>query len=115
MSFLADSCTFTVLTKEVIDASHDFNCGHDDLNEFFRIDCINYSQQLLGKTYCFLLDEDPKLMSWMKLHTPNGEVPAAEVCGDTATFLVSDSAKHIHGQMILIDGGMSVWQQPDLP
>ena len=61
------------------------------------------------------LDEDPKLMSWMKLHTPNAEVPPAEVCGDTATFLVSDAAKHIHGQMIMIDGGMSVWQQPDQP
>ncbi|MDX8341772.1 GNAT family N-acetyltransferase [Draconibacterium sp. IB214405] len=59
MSFLAEKCTFTVLTKEVIDQSADFDCGHSDLNDFFRNDCIDYSNQLLGKTYCFLLDEDP--------------------------------------------------------
>ena len=62
-----------------------------------------------------MLDTNPALLEWMKLHTPSGQVPDAEVCGDTATFLVSDSAQHIHGQMIFIDGGMSVWQQPDLP
>ena len=52
---------------------------------------------------------------WMKLHTPNQQVPGPEVRGPTAAFLVSDLASHIHGQMVLVDGGMSVWQQPDLP
>lgn len=61
------------------------------------------------------LDEDAELESWMRLHTPNGRVPEAEVCGPAAVFLLSDAAEHIHGQMLLVDGGMSVWQQPDLP
>ncbi|MDA1051240.1 MAG: SDR family NAD(P)-dependent oxidoreductase [Planctomycetota bacterium] len=61
------------------------------------------------------LDEDPALDRWMKLHTPNGLVPGPEVCGEAAVFLVSDAARHIHGQMLLIDGGMSIWQQPDPP
>jgi len=52
---------------------------------------------------------------WMKLHTPNQQVPGPEVCGPTAAFLVSDLASHIHGQMVLVDGGMSAWQQPDPP
>lgn len=52
---------------------------------------------------------------WMELHTPNGKVPSADVCGAAAVFLVSDEAEHIHGQTLLIDGGMSVWQQPDRP
>ena len=51
----------------------------------------------------------------MKLHTPNGQVPGPEVCGEAAAFLVSDGARHIHGQMLLVDGGMSIWQQPDPP
>lgn len=59
--------------------------------------------------------QDPNLLQWMKLHTPNGQVPGPEVCGETAAFLVSDAAHHIHGQMLLVDGGMSVWQQPDPP
>jgi NAD(P)-dependent dehydrogenase (short-subunit alcohol dehydrogenase family) len=62
-----------------------------------------------------VLDTDPDVDRWMRLHTPNGRVPDASVCGDTAVFLLSDAAEHIHGQTLLVDGGMSVWQQPDLP
>ncbi len=51
----------------------------------------------------------------MKLHTPNGQVPGPEVCGAAAAFLVSDEAWHVQGQMLLVDGGMSAWQQPDPP
>ena len=58
---------------------------------------------------------DPKAMAWMQMHTPNGAVPGPEVCGDAAAFLLSDAAWHIHGQMLLVDGGMSAWQQPDVP
>lgn len=59
--------------------------------------------------------QNPKAMAWMQLHTPNQAVPGPEVCGDAAVFLLSDAAWHIHGQMLLVDGGMSVWQQPDPP
>jgi NAD(P)-dependent dehydrogenase (short-subunit alcohol dehydrogenase family) len=58
---------------------------------------------------------DPKAMAWMQLHTPNGAVPGPEVCGEAAAFLLSDAARHVHGQMLLVDGGMSAWQQPDVP
>jgi glucose 1-dehydrogenase len=58
---------------------------------------------------------DPKAMAWMQMHTPNGEVPGPDVCGEAAAFLLSDAAWHIHGQMLLVDGGMSAWQQPDPP
>lgn len=61
------------------------------------------------------LNQNKKLESWMELHTPSGNVPAADVCGQTAVFLLSDAAAHIHGQTLLVDGGMSVWQQPDPP
>lgn len=59
--------------------------------------------------------QDERIRRWMELHTPNGQVPGPEVCGDAAVFLLSDAAEHIHGQMLLVDGGMSVWQQPDPP
>ncbi len=57
--------------------------------------------------------DDPKFMQWMELHTPNGEVPNPDVCGDSAVFLVSDAARHLCGHMLMVDGGMSIWQQPD--
>ncbi len=62
-----------------------------------------------------VLSQDEDTLRWMRLHTPNGIVPAASVCGPMAAFLLSDDAEHIHGQTIFIDGGMSAWQQPDLP
>ena len=62
-----------------------------------------------------ILNQNKELDDWMKLHTPSGEVPDAEVCGGTAVFLLSDAASHIHGQTIYVDGGMSAWQQPDPP
>jgi len=52
---------------------------------------------------------------WVRLHTPNGRVPDAGVCGGGAVYLVSDAAEHVHGHMLLIDGGMSAWQQPAKP
>jgi NAD(P)-dependent dehydrogenase (short-subunit alcohol dehydrogenase family) len=62
-----------------------------------------------------VLNQDPRLDSWMKLHTPNGQVPGSEVCGGAAVFLLSDAAEHVHGQTLLVDGGMSAWQQPGVP
>ena len=62
-----------------------------------------------------VLDRDPRLDGWMQLHTPNGRVPEAAVCAGAAVFLLSDAAEHVHGQTLLVDGGMSVWQQPDPP
>jgi NAD(P)-dependent dehydrogenase (short-subunit alcohol dehydrogenase family) len=62
-----------------------------------------------------VVNQDSQLADWMELHTPNGEVPGPEVCGPTVVFLLSDAASHLHGQTILVDGGMSVWQQPDPP
>lgn len=59
--------------------------------------------------------QDPRVRRWMELHTPNGVVPGADVCRGTAVFLLSGAAEHVHGQMLLVDGGMSVWQQPDPP
>ena len=62
-----------------------------------------------------IIDEDQEFERWMCLHTPNGEVPHSDVCGEGAVYLVSDAARHVHGHMLLVDGGMSAWQQPDMP
>jgi NAD(P)-dependent dehydrogenase (short-subunit alcohol dehydrogenase family) len=59
--------------------------------------------------------QDSNLKQWMELHTPNQTIPGPEVCGEAAVFLLSDEAWHVNGQMLLVDGGMSIWQQPDPP
>jgi NAD(P)-dependent dehydrogenase (short-subunit alcohol dehydrogenase family) len=58
------------------------------------------------------IDTRKEEADWIRHHTPNGQIPGAEVCGPGAVYLVSDAAEHVHGQMLLIDGGMSAWQQP---
>jgi NAD(P)-dependent dehydrogenase (short-subunit alcohol dehydrogenase family) len=58
------------------------------------------------------IDQRPEQANWVARHTPNGQIPSADVCGPAAVFLSSDAAAHIHGQMLLVDGGMSAWQHP---
>ena len=59
--------------------------------------------------------KNANIREWMELHTPNGIVPGPEVVRGTTVFLLSDGAEHMHGQMLFVDGGMSIWQQPDPP
>ena len=59
------------------------------------------------------LESRPDKAAWIAKHTPNGQIPDPSVCGPAAAFLVSDLAEHIHGQMLLVDGGMSALQQPE--
>jgi NAD(P)-dependent dehydrogenase (short-subunit alcohol dehydrogenase family) len=62
-----------------------------------------------------IIDRDERFRRWMELHTPNHQVPHSDVCGSGAVYLCSDDAFHVHGHMLLVDGGMSAWQQPDMP
>lgn len=57
MSFLTDHCSLYELTnpKEL----EGFTCGDQDLDDFFTNDSFNYAKQLLGKSYCYKLDDEP--------------------------------------------------------
>jgi hypothetical protein len=58
MGFLEDKCTLRTLDNSILQSCAVFDCGHSDLNDFFHNDAILYNDQLLGKSYCFTLDED---------------------------------------------------------
>ena len=60
MGFLKENCIFSLLSQWLLESCNPFDCGHGDLNDFFINDSQNYSGQLLGKSYCFILDENPK-------------------------------------------------------
>lgn len=59
MAFITDNCTFCELTGSVLAACQPFSCGNDDLDDFFRNDATRYSHFLMGKSYCFRLNDDP--------------------------------------------------------
>ena len=48
------------LTKELIDTCKPFNCGDDELDDFFNLDSPHYAIAMLSKSYCYVLDDDPK-------------------------------------------------------
>ena len=60
MGFLADNCTFRLLTRELIATCKPFSYGYDDLDEYFLQDSPLWADQMYGKTYCFTLKDDPQ-------------------------------------------------------
>ena len=60
MNFLDNNCTFFLLNQETIRYCNAFSCDREDLDDFFNNDALDYSSQLLGKTYCFRLNKDDK-------------------------------------------------------
>jgi len=51
---LDTDCSFKVFTPNILASSSQFDCGEADLNDFFCNEALDYSEQLLGKSYCFL-------------------------------------------------------------
>jgi hypothetical protein len=62
LGFLLNKCTFKVYDYKLLKSCQPFDCANSDLNDFFRNDALNYHEQLLGKTYCFTLDENPQVI-----------------------------------------------------
>lgn len=62
MGFLLEKCSFSTLDEDVIKVCHPFLCGNTDLDDFFQHDVPAYSKQMLGKSYCFRLDDNPPII-----------------------------------------------------
>ena len=61
-NFLSSNLTFSPLDKNVLDFCSPFSCGDKDLDDFFQNDAIKYDNQLLGKSYCYRLKEDKRVI-----------------------------------------------------
>jgi hypothetical protein len=57
--FLEECCTISLLNGETLAQCQPFNCGDADLDNFFLCDAVKYERQLLGRSYCFRLKENP--------------------------------------------------------
>lgn len=60
MSFLEEKCSLFRLTSP--NDIEGFSCGDEDLDDFFTNDCFAFERQLLGKTYCYRSDENPRVV-----------------------------------------------------
>lgn len=77
---LGNDSTLYKLNELILKNCVSFNCGVDDLNEFFSNDALAYERDLMGKTYCWLDNsDDRKIIAMIKLanagiqttHLPN--------------------------------------------
>lgn len=59
---LLDICFPCVLTQSLLDECTRFSCGDDDMDEFFYNDALDYTCFRMGKSYCFRLIENPKVI-----------------------------------------------------
>ena len=58
-AFLLDEeCQLSRVTQEVLDYCDPFRCGDEDLDDFFANSAIAYENELMGKTYCWVLHKD---------------------------------------------------------
>ena len=54
-TFIEDNCEFVEWSRTLIENCSDFSCNHDkDIENFFKDDFENYTNQLLGKSYGFV-------------------------------------------------------------
>ena len=68
-----------------------------------NVNCLAPGATLTERT---LMDED-YLETWSRI-TPMGKPASAEDIANAALFLVSDKAKHLTGQTLVVDGGWTV-------
>ena len=62
MGLLREKCITLPLNSEVISGCDPFSCGDADLDDFFYHSTDNYRKQLLGNSWCYLLEENPKVI-----------------------------------------------------
>ena len=51
---LYDNCVMIQLSDDVFANCETFNCGNEDLDDFFLNDAKKYADELMGKTYCWV-------------------------------------------------------------
>lgn len=57
---LVRDCTLMKLDARLNEYCKSFSCGNDDLDDFFHNDASKYAEELLGKTYCWVTDKEPR-------------------------------------------------------
>lgn len=56
---ILQKCSFLRWDIELSRKLEPINCGEDDLNDFFHNEAVLYSNELLGKTYVWVTNEEP--------------------------------------------------------
>jgi GNAT superfamily N-acetyltransferase len=77
---------FRRYNKELAEKVPVFDCGDEDLNNFFQEDAFNYDAQLLGRSYCFLSAHDKDIAAVFTLS--NSAIRVSELPNNAKRRLV---------------------------
>ncbi len=84
---LANDGTLYKLNGLILQNCSRFDCGMEDLNDFFINDAITYEKDLMGKTYCWLDNSnDRRIVAMITLAN----------AGIQTTHLPNNSKRHLH-------------------
>lgn len=59
---LEEDCVMVKLDRDILTYCQKFECGNVDLDEFFNKDAVLYDRELLGKTYCWIMRDNPTII-----------------------------------------------------
>lgn len=84
---LGDDGTLYKLNELILKNCERFDCGVDDLNDFFTNDALAYEKDLMGKTYCWLDNSnDRRIIAMITLAN----------AGIQTTHLPNNPKRHLH-------------------
>lgn len=93
-AFLLDEeCQLSRVTQEVLDYCDPFRCGDEDLDDFFANSAIAYENELMGKTYCWVLHKDVRKIVGMitlanaSIHTTHLQNHPRRKINDLITYI----------------------------
>ena len=65
MGYLEEFCTFHEMTPELVQKCEEFRCSMDkdgDIDGFFHEEYADYAKQQLGRSYCFVNEEERRIV-----------------------------------------------------
>ena len=82
-----DDCTFAKVNERFLAHCKPFSCGDSDLDDFFLNDALAYEKDLIGKTYCWVINDDiTKVVGFVTLAN----------AGIQTTHMQNNPKRHLH-------------------
>ena len=88
---MLERCEFCELNEEVLHECGGFSCKDEGITEFFTKEYADYAYQLLGKSYCFVEQEERHIVGASSVPTCSRTAAATS---STATYPTRNAARN---------------------
>ena len=109
MGRFLDACKLYPLDNKILSQCQVFDCGDSDLNDFFLSNAENFNKQLLGKSYCYLLNENPEIIV-CAFTLSNSSMDVRHLPGSRKRKVIADipREKHLSSYPAMLIGRLGV-------